>query len=100
MLLALHTISGALRMLSPGPPEEEAAPETESDRPEAEQSRGIIDWADDESEAVNIHRLAPFLMATLWLADVKYVLSHWMILNLLLSDRLLFITCYSICPIF
>ena len=65
MLLALHTISGALRMLSPVPPEEEAAPEKESDRPEAEQSRGIIDWADDESEAVNIHRLAPFLMATL-----------------------------------
>ena len=84
MLLALHTISGALRMLSPVPPEEEAAPETESDRPEAEQSRGIIDWADDESEAVKIHRLVPFLMATLWLADVKSV-NIWL-------DAILFAT--------
>jgi len=51
MLLALHTISGALRMLSPLPPEEETAAEPE---PEATgRSGGIIDWADDdESETV------------------------------------------------
>jgi cobalamin biosynthesis protein CobT len=63
MLLALHTISGALRMLSPVPPEEEAAQETEAgsdnapeaaaDRTETERSRGIIDWADDESDTVS-----------------------------------------------
>ena len=61
MLLALHTISGALRMLSPVPPEVEAPPEAETDRPEAEGGGGrtggggIIDWTDyDESETVRI----------------------------------------------
>jgi hypothetical protein len=56
MLLALHTISGALRMLSPVPPEEEAEPEPESERTDgSERTRGggIIDWADDESETVS-----------------------------------------------
>jgi hypothetical protein len=79
MLLALHTLSGALRMLSPVPPEEEeAAQETEAEkaeaapeRAEAERSRGIIDWADDESDTVSIR------------------LAHWIIISRLIGCFLL-----------